>query len=71
MAGYDLSISQIEQLWRQLESDASAIEILEEGGNMLERLQFHRGSQSVELFRVWRGERGALTDRHKALGGGQ
>lgn len=67
MAGYDLSVGQIEQLWQQLEREASAIEILEEGGNMLERLQFHRGKQSIELFRVWRGERQALTDRQKAL----
>lgn len=49
------SISDVESLWRQLCDAANVHEIRAERGNKLERLQIERGSERIEIVRIWRG----------------
>lgn len=49
------TISEVELLWRQLCDAANVHEIMSERGNKLERLQIERGSERIEIVRIWRG----------------
>jgi len=50
------TIIEVESLWRQLCNAANVHEIRAERGNKLERLQIERGSERIEIVRIWRGD---------------
>lgn len=54
------TISDVEQLWQELVDSANIDEVMEDGGNKMERLQIIRGNQRIEIVRVWRNDRPSI-----------